>query len=474
MITNRRESERGFSSWEEILEKVCIFGTGKKYETWKPDFRTDIEIIGLFDNDPKKWGKCLDGIEIYSPKELLSFNYDWIYILCDRYFEIRRQLSDLGIPENLIYDVTRKEKILKSEGIKRYGYLIEDNTERNKVLVVSNTLNLTGAPMALLGIVTVLIKDGYSVRVYSAEDGDLRANFLALGVEVFVSRDIISQDETWRELVKWADSVFVNTLPMYYLVEDLLKYEKRIMWWIHEFPLERWIDKFTYGRIESSGNAKIYGVSNKVKSLFEQVLDATKMDVLLLGVEDKKGKLKRHLPVNVGIIGYLSDEIKGIDVFADGAVKVNEVCGSNVTFSLVGSGELSDNVKNKFQKMTNVTVVGEVPKKQMGDIYNSLDVVVCASRIDSLPTVIIEALMYEKVVIVSSAAGMSEYISDGVNGLVFESENSDELRDKILWVIDNREKAKDLAFNGRKLYEKKFAFATFEKKLRGILREWVV
>ena len=456
------------------MERVCIFGTGKKYEAWKSDFRTDIEIIGLFDNDPQKWGKCLDGIEIYSPKELLNFNYDWIYILCDKYFEIRRQLSDLGISEEVVYDVTRKEKILNKEEVRHYGKYNKKNDKHKRVLVVSNTLNLTGAPIALLGMVTALVENDCSVRVYSAEDGELRANFVALGTDVFVSKDIVSHDETWRELVNWADNVLINTLPMYYLIDEFLKSQKKIIWWIHEFPLERWIDKYTYGRIEKSENVKIYGVSSRVKKLFEQSVDAEKMNILLLGVEDRKGMLKSHSLLNVGLIGYLSDEIKGIDVFADGILKVNESEEESVWFSLVGSGELSDNVRQKLQRTKNVTVKGEVPKEHMDDIYDSLDVVVCASRMDSLSMVIIEALMHEKLVIVSSAAGISEYITNGVNGFVFESENVGALKDDILWVLNNREKAKIIASNGRKLYEERFTIDEFENRVCKVLEEWVV
>ena len=198
------------------------------------------------------------------------------------------------------------------------------------------------------------------------------------------------------------------------------------------------------------------------------------MNILLLGVEDRKGMLKSHSLLNVGLIGYLSDEIKGIDVFADGILKVNESEEESVWFSLVGSGELSDNVRQKLQRTKNVTVKGEVPKEHMDDIYDSLDVVVCASRMDSLSMVIIEALMHEKLVIVSSAAGISEYITNGVNGFVFESENVGALKDDILWVLNNREKAKIIASNGRKLYEERFTIDEFENRVCKVLEEWVV
>ena len=48
--------------------------------------------------------------------------------------------------------------------------------------------------------------------------------------------------------------------------------------------------------------------------------------------------------------------------------------------------------------------------------------------------------MHGKVCIVSDATGISDYISDGINGFVFKSGVVSELIEKMNWVFNNRDK----------------------------------
>ncbi len=54
-----------------------------------------------------------------------------------------------------------------------------------------------------------------------------------------------------------------------------------------------------------------------------------------------------------------------------------------------------------------------------------------------MPTVCAEAMMHSVPCILSDAAGTAAYVEDGVNGLVFQSENVQELSEKIKWCMNH-------------------------------------
>lgn len=88
-------------------EKIVLWGSGlRAVETvcYKDNFGQDCQIMGVFDNDRKQWGKKLGPYTIQSPKELKDVEYDKIVITTILYFdEVREQLvCQMNIDEKCI------------------------------------------------------------------------------------------------------------------------------------------------------------------------------------------------------------------------------------------------------------------------------------------------------------------------------------------------------------------------------------
>jgi glycosyltransferase involved in cell wall biosynthesis len=73
---------------------------------------------------------------------------------------------------------------------------------------------------------------------------------------------------------------------------------------------------------------------------------------------------------------------------------------------------------------------------------------VLASRTDSSPRVLREAMASQKPIIASNIDGVPELIKDGYNGLLFEKENVQDLAQKIRLVLSNKGLSERLARNG--------------------------
>ena len=102
----------------------------------------------------------------------------------------------------------------------------------------------------------------------------------------------------------------------------------------------------------------------------------------------------------------------------------------------------------------NVKFFGGVSHEEMKKLYKDIDVVVSSSRQDSLPIVVTEALTNSKICIISDAIGTVNYLKDGIDAFVFESENVADLADKMMDVIDNYNQAREIGRQGRNVFEK--------------------
>lgn len=101
------------------------------------------------------------------------------------------------------------------------------------VLVVSHELSRTGAPIVLFDLVQILREKEYDVFVVSYEDGELKENYLKIGMTVTICEKRI--DNEWlTQLSRLFDMWIINTLVMAPLVNYMRNKRVNIVWWLHE------------------------------------------------------------------------------------------------------------------------------------------------------------------------------------------------------------------------------------------------
>lgn len=83
--------------------------------------------------------------------------------------------------------------------------------------------------------------------------------------------------------------------------------------------------------------------------------------------------------------------------------------------------------------------------------------------------VAVEAMAHQVPCIVSHVTGIAEYIQNGIDGLIFRSEDTKELAEKIKWCIENREELPGMGVRSRKIYDTYFSMDVFEKNLLDIV-----
>jgi glycosyltransferase involved in cell wall biosynthesis len=447
-----------------IEVKVVIFGTGRYYSRYKESFRKNVEVVAFLDNNPPS--ETLDGVRVYKPEEIVSLEYDIVFLLSVHENEMREQLKELGVPALRIYGMEQIEKICEMGETVHYGDALAGKGRRN-VLMFSPAMSSTGAQNVLFITACELVKKGYAVTVVSKTDGILRERLVNEEIPVVITKEICCDSAEIKSLVEWSDVVLVNTYWIYYIVLELCTYEKEIIWWLHELGGIPQMDSGVMRYILGRGNVKAYAVSNVVKNAVESVSGICgKVGLLTFGIPEYDLKDNRHKGVTVfaiiGGIGY----IKGQDIFVDAVAKLSKEYRESAEFWIVGGGMLPADVLDKACKYGCIKIIGEIDNRRIKDVYSKIDVVVCCSREEQMSVSVIEGFMNRKVAIVSEVAGIAEVIKDNVNGFIMKNEDSDGLARIMMHIIDsNQEMLESIGIEARKTFDELFSVDTFDNRL---------
>tara|TARA_Y100000589_G_scaffold132495_1_gene126445 strand:+ start:119829 stop:120971 length:1143 start_codon:yes stop_codon:yes gene_type:complete len=127
---------------------------------------------------------------------------------------------------------------------------------------------------------------------------------------------------------------------------------------------------------------------------------------------------------------------------------------------VIGDGEEKENIKSLIQELQlkNVTLLGAQPIEEVRKhIYESYALVL-PSFYETQGIVSMEANACMKPVAASNINGIKEVVKDGYNGILFEPGNINDMAEKISFLLNNKEDAKKMGKNGRKLMEEKFSW----------------
>jgi glycosyltransferase involved in cell wall biosynthesis len=113
-----------------------------------------------------------------------------------------------------------------------------------------------------------------------------------------------------------------------------------------------------------------------------------------------------------------------------------------------------------------------------GDVSNArvplaiCDIYAHISLGEGLPIALLEAMSMEKPIVATPVGGIPEAIEDGKNGLLVEPD-AEKIAEKVLYLLKNKDKARELAGNARKLAEERFTWERSANKFIELYLEGV-
>ncbi|MCK4649367.1 glycosyltransferase family 4 protein [bacterium] len=172
----------------------------------------------------------------------------------------------------------------------------------------------------------------------------------------------------------------------------------------------------------------------------------------------------------IGSISIIRTE-KGFPYFLEAAREILKV-KPEARFLIVGHEPKGDTLAQavKRQGLENAVIMPGL-REDIPQILVSLDVFVLCSLREAFGQAIAQALAMERPVVATNVGGIPELVKDNETGLLVPPADSKALARAILELLEDREKAKRLGKNGRRLIEKKFSQETMIERIEDLYRE---
>lgn len=95
--------------------------------------------------------------------------------------------------------------------------------------------------------------------------------------------------------------------------------------------------------------------------------------------------------------------------------------------------------KNELVSKSNIQYIGFVLKENMPSVYHESDVYIIPSLYEGFSQSLIEAMSCGLPVIATECSGAKMVVKNGVNGFIVRPADVNELKDKIQWIIENKD-----------------------------------
>ncbi len=265
-----------------------------------------------------------------------------------------------------------------------------------------------------------------------------------------------------------------NTDHTYVGAEAARKLDIPYIWHIRENIREQGLkfadEDYSYNLI--NGATAIVAVSRYVSQCYPR-LDQNRVRVIYDGVEAGRYYRQREIlcddTVHILMPGIMVP-LKGQHQLVKAAIKLRDSL-LRFDISFVGSGDadyiraLEDEVRDNGLA-DKVSFEGRVD--DLENRYQKADIVVVSSRSEAFGRVTVEAQLSGCVVIGAACGATIELISDGVNGYLYELDNSQMLADKINEVCVNREVTREAARRGQLEALQKYDRSVCSNKVIGL------
>lgn len=141
--------------------------------------------------------------------------------------------------------------------------------------------------------------------------------------------------------------------------------------------------------------------------------------------------------------------LKGVDIL----IKAFNLISNNFpeyTLKIVGHCPDKSYFNNLANNNERIQLLDAVYQERALDLLQKSSLFVLPSRTEAMGRVILEAMSLGTPVIASNVGGIPQIINSGVNGLLFESENINDLSNKMSTLLENESLRSKMAFNALK------------------------
>jgi len=254
--------------------------------------------------------------------------------------------------------------------------------------------------------------------------------------------------------------------------------KKPFLWTLHTLD-EVFKYKIFIKFLSEFSDSTITICNNYTEIAKKEGINVSKFQTIYDGIKAKEiiSNFRKELKINsqlikkpiVAMIGRIDTEQKRQQDFIEAAeIVLKEI--PEVYFLIVGgtSNPYEEKQKKELELLIEkkrishrVLLTGFI--SNLEEILMNIDIFVLPSIKEGVPAAILEAMVAKKPVIASNVGGISEVVIDGETGFLIEPKNPEIIAEKIIFLLKNPEKAKEMGESG---YQRIKNYFTLEKMAR--------
>ena len=375
-----------------------------------------------------------------------------------------------------------------------------------RVLFVSHNLNLEGAPIFQHLLARGLRRRGYEIHLVSMADGPLRDRYRDDGVPVTIVNALagirrpLAYGKRMDRLATWLgrgdfDLVFGNTLPAFWAIHVARRAGVPAVWAIHESA--GWEGYFAYLPAplrpmvhEALGQAaRLVFACDATRRLFAAFdapgrlrriyygLDVDAIDAFMRKRSRDEVRAAHKLEDEdrvVTVVGTTSERKGQLD-FLRMARRVDPSGSARTRFYVVGTqpGEYLDQLERfaRDEALQSVVFVEKTP--DVYDYFRMSDVLVCPSRNESLPLVVLEAMAFGLPIVTTDIFGIPEAVAHERQALLVGPGDVAALASGVERLLVDRALAARLGANARATLGQRFGLERMVEEYDRLITECV-
>ncbi len=338
---------------------------------------------------------------------------------------------------------------------------------RGEVLLVTHDLSQSGAPKVVVVLAGILAEAGWGATIVSPTDGPLRATLVDAGFAVVIDADgLTNRSRTLGVLAGAADVAFCNTVVTRGAVRALHA-RLRVVWYLHEVSL---IEELAAADPDFPADFALphalwCGSEHSAVLVRRWRPDVRVVPYGLDALQPTSTATAdpRRL-VRITIFGSLELR-KGQDLAIEAVRSLPPA--ERAAIELVFHGRvLSPDFRAGLEQAIGdapVRIGAELDAAGYRDAMFATDIVLVASRDDTLPLVSLDALGARRILAVTPTTGTAAYLADGVDGFVAGAPTAPAIAAMLSAVLARRADWPAIADRGAAVFAARFSKATFAR-----------
>lgn len=415
--------------------KKVIWGTGtiglEVFRLWK---RLGVQPDYFCDNDSSKWDTELEEIRIVSPDKIFQENEIRIYIACNQYHGILRQILAAGVSKDniviansvyspemishmseIIYKVAVQESVEEQKTYKCLvdlsGGMVLGGVERWSYSLASiiKGFGITAAYVVPSQAPKTILDNTLPVVSIPSEREEKIVNCIKYIMQVKPKYIICNFPFEFMQAACIVKKYYDYSLKIIAVLhnDEELYYRAYLVW-------NQWIDKCLV-------------ISSRIRNyLLEEGMPEQKIENLLWNIEcpqiEERNYSSENSAIRIGYAGRVTKTQKRLDCIIPIACLLKK---RRVDFQIqiAGIGDYADELRQEIKNSgleKNIELLGYVEHKNIFEFWLNQDICLSCSEWEGHSITQLEAMSVGTVPVLTNTSGVEDDVQNGINGFVVE------------------------------------------------------